>query len=242
MNIRNLLTNFLHSPGRVILAFGLIAVILPILLTQKFYGIFSFMETGPIGDTIGGITAPVIGLLNAVLLYVTLKRQDDQLAIQRADTEFDRRIDAIRSMIKLLKFNIVLNTPSGEATSFKHKFKGSRAIDAATNMFNQEAAVLQFYHIPKEEWDIFTRLLREIMHEAIFILHKNKGSKRGLTDKIEVYSYTTNIIGGVIDLFSHMESYYKAFPNDPGIDKFLIRDFAKAWPLYGAVKDLDPLK
>ena len=34
-----------------------------------------FDHIGEIGDTIGGLTAPVIGLLNAVLLYLTLREQ-----------------------------------------------------------------------------------------------------------------------------------------------------------------------
>ena len=34
-----------------------------------------FTETGNIGDTFGGITAPIIGIVNVILLFVTLNRQ-----------------------------------------------------------------------------------------------------------------------------------------------------------------------
>lgn len=36
---------------------------------------FSKTETGNIGSTIGGITSPFVGLLSAILLYITLKEQ-----------------------------------------------------------------------------------------------------------------------------------------------------------------------
>lgn len=34
-----------------------------------------FTEKGEIGDTIAGTTAPIIGLVNAILLYFTLREQ-----------------------------------------------------------------------------------------------------------------------------------------------------------------------
>lgn len=41
----------------------------------KFNLNVDFTETGNIGDTIGGITAPIIGIVNVILLFVTLNRQ-----------------------------------------------------------------------------------------------------------------------------------------------------------------------
>lgn len=54
----------------------IITIILPFLFTRSaFCDSLIFSGTGEIGDTIGGITAPVIGLLNAFLLYLTIKEQ-----------------------------------------------------------------------------------------------------------------------------------------------------------------------
>ncbi len=54
----------------------IIALISPYLFTLPcFWERFNFSETGSIGSTIGGITAPFIGLLNAFLLYKTLIEQ-----------------------------------------------------------------------------------------------------------------------------------------------------------------------
>lgn len=63
---------------------GIILIFLmPLILTQgAFYSIFNFSETGPIGDTIGGITAPFIGLLGATLVYISFEEQRKANKIQ----------------------------------------------------------------------------------------------------------------------------------------------------------------
>ncbi len=59
-----------------------ITLILGILLTVLFPFIFTafsigidFTNTGEIGDTIGGITAPIIGLVGSILVYLALQSQ-----------------------------------------------------------------------------------------------------------------------------------------------------------------------
>jgi len=46
-------------------------------------------NTSSIGDTIGGITAPVLGIISIVLLYFTLNRQIDSINDQRLKNESD---------------------------------------------------------------------------------------------------------------------------------------------------------
>lgn len=51
-------------------------VVFPILFTAPALAdCLNFTETGQIGDTIGGITAPIVGLCSVILLYYTLKEQ-----------------------------------------------------------------------------------------------------------------------------------------------------------------------
>jgi hypothetical protein len=87
--------------------FGGIALmlILPWLLTQSWSGI-SFIKTGPIGDTIGGITAPISGLLGAYLVFLALKAQvkanekiQEQIKIQDEKELKNRSITRIESLI-----------------------------------------------------------------------------------------------------------------------------------------------
>jgi hypothetical protein len=60
----------------LLLAGGLVILILPFILTgHYFHERFNFSETGQIGDTIGGITAPFMNLIGAFLVFYALKAQ-----------------------------------------------------------------------------------------------------------------------------------------------------------------------
>lgn len=58
---------------------GLAAIILVTLIWVTYAtksGKLDFLkETGPIGDTIGGLTAPIIGLIGSLLVYYSFKAQ-----------------------------------------------------------------------------------------------------------------------------------------------------------------------
>ncbi len=56
--------------SRIWLVVGLILIIItPLIFIAKKYWGLSYAETGTIGDAIGGITSPIIGLVGAVLVY-----------------------------------------------------------------------------------------------------------------------------------------------------------------------------
>lgn len=60
----------------LLLAGGLVILIMPFLLTiHYFHDRFNFSETGQIGDTIGGITAPFMNLVGAFLVFYALQAQ-----------------------------------------------------------------------------------------------------------------------------------------------------------------------
>lgn len=55
---------------------SLVIIFMPFLLTRKFIcEEFDFSETGQIGDTIGGITAPFMTLIGSFLVFFALKAQ-----------------------------------------------------------------------------------------------------------------------------------------------------------------------
>lgn len=60
----------------VLIFFGFLVILfLPYALTNfQFLGI-NFTQTGQIGDTIGGITAPFLALINATLMFLTIRTQ-----------------------------------------------------------------------------------------------------------------------------------------------------------------------
>ena len=97
-----------------LIVFGIIFIVDIILIRViKFYnnGIFDD-ETGIIGDTIGGTTAPIVGILSVILLYFTFTEQRNSNERQRkiADDEqfkttFFNLLQTQRSILKNLKGN-----------------------------------------------------------------------------------------------------------------------------------------
>lgn len=92
--------------------------IAPFIFTRD-WGFISFIGTGEIGDTIGGITAPITGLIGAVLVFFALKAQIDanqlifdQFEFQKKEEEYRRlyqfisiQIDTVRSDIRDISHN-----------------------------------------------------------------------------------------------------------------------------------------
>ena len=79
-----------HIGKIVILATGLI-VGLPILLTQTPFVLFDFSKTGHVGDTIGGIASPVIGIVSILLIYLTYNSQKEELHETKEELKMTRQ-------------------------------------------------------------------------------------------------------------------------------------------------------
>lgn len=73
---RNEINDILGRAKWFLLIGGLVILTMPFVLTsQYFHERFNFSETGQIGDTIGGITAPFLNLIGAFLVFYALKAQ-----------------------------------------------------------------------------------------------------------------------------------------------------------------------
>lgn len=76
----------------VLLSIGLV-LLCPIMFSlPAICDMFNLSDKGPIGDALGGMTAPIIGLANVILLYWTLR---EQVRINREQRKFN---DANRVM------------------------------------------------------------------------------------------------------------------------------------------------
>ena len=79
----------------IILLFIIVGICgLPYLLTQ--HSIIDFTETGQIGDTIGGIMGPFVGILAAVLTFMAFwiqyqANEEQRLAIENNKTEIQKQ-------------------------------------------------------------------------------------------------------------------------------------------------------
>ncbi len=78
----------------------LLTIALPYLLTHytSRFGLTS--SPGEIGDTIGGITSPLIGLLSAILIYITLNEQIKANELLNNQINHDNRIKQISELLK----------------------------------------------------------------------------------------------------------------------------------------------
>jgi len=93
----------------IFLIVGILFVILsPFIFTRPF-GVFNFTDTGTIGDTIGGITAPITSLLGSILVYFALKAQIDANKLIQDQIEGQKNEELIRKKNQYLseQINIV---------------------------------------------------------------------------------------------------------------------------------------
>lgn len=84
----------------------LASFILPWVLTQKKFYIIDFNNTGPIGDTIGGIVGPILNFAGLLTVYFSLKEQFIANESQRESLNEERarasRESAFNTAIRLL--------------------------------------------------------------------------------------------------------------------------------------------
>lgn len=87
--------NSILDNAKWLLAIGVLVIItMPFLFTLEcFHERFNFSDTGQIGDTIGGITAPFLNLIGAFLIFYALKAQvkANELVQRQIDKENDAK-------------------------------------------------------------------------------------------------------------------------------------------------------
>lgn len=89
----------------IFLGVGIAVFLLPLLFIQD-WGWFSFKDTGPIGDTIGGITAPFLNFFGAILIYLALKAQIDANNKIQLQFEEQKKLD-YRTNFETTFFNLL---------------------------------------------------------------------------------------------------------------------------------------
>jgi hypothetical protein len=119
----------------------------PIIMTRS-WGYFSFITTGQIGDTIGGITAPITSLIGSILIFFALRAQIEannivQKQIQNQNVEelkkkTEQIIDAQIRMVqheidyftfyKIAAVRVPINNEMSKMETQKFNFEGADAI------------------------------------------------------------------------------------------------------------------
>lgn len=126
--------------GATLLWIGIpLCLITPLIFTLPS-GFVDFSTTGSIGDTIGGITAPFINILGAILIFLALKaqiqanliiqnqidRQDDEKRLENESKQLNQYYSNLKSSIDGFKYSTI--DPWEIGNSEKPILEGSEAI------------------------------------------------------------------------------------------------------------------
>ncbi len=101
-----------------------LCIMAPLIATQKaFWESFDFSQTGEIGDTIGGITAPIVNIIGAILVFYALKAQID--ANRLIQDQFDEQKADELNRKKLLYITEQVNVIRADLNDFKYTFRNA---------------------------------------------------------------------------------------------------------------------
>ncbi len=119
--------------------------------------IFNLMGYGEIGDIIGGATAPVIGLISALLLYMAFDAQREANQIAKDDSDFTNYLKLIE-MLDGQSDTIVFNVKG-------NSYKGREAFGYFRRKLREGQD--RFHEIFAEEYRKIDPILRLILEEIV---------------------------------------------------------------------------
>ncbi len=99
----------LYNWVKWLLPIGLVFMIIAPILFTRPWGVFPFdNSTGVIGDTIGGITAPFINFIGAILVFISFKEQQRANKIQynglKEEINLNKNISNYNQIIELISY------------------------------------------------------------------------------------------------------------------------------------------
>jgi len=157
-----------------------------------------FTGKGEIGDTIGGLTGPLIGILNAILLWWTLRVQNRHNSEQIIRSSIERNIDGIDRQIdkcKLTHSQMGIN---------KTIYYGSEAIFKARSDIEGDRPTIGGRIIDETEWQVFLMSIQTILRLVSSTLDFLDEVDQSHPKKVLA---TTDIISQASDAISFANSY-----------------------------------
>lgn len=204
-----------------------VIIVISIPLTK----IFSFFtETGPIGDTIGGTTAPFIGLLSAYLVYRAFQAQiranqlaQDQFAIQSFNEVLGKLIENYKKNVE--KEEILVVVPSDYISKMFYSnlppelkpFSGIKKINNLAAFFTEDILKTDESIVESKEIDTSKETQDKTSHWKILNLNlrfEGKGRGNNFFSILEYTSYSFLIIEFVFSKIQNTnetttKEYYK---------------------------------
>lgn len=207
--------------ARMLLLLFLLIMLLPVILTQVPFSLFDFTETGQIGDTIGGITAPFIGVIAGYLTFLAFHEQyraNNEAKNDLAKERFESKFYNFLTLLNNLEINTHIPNVGNYKQAFHFMFYEFKAI-AVLIYRKQGKPTLEivktkeqdFFDIREDSVGIVKNVREEILKEAfnIFI----NGVSKSATSRMKEYidgSETMN------DYFLELQYLYSK-PENPSV-------------------------
>lgn len=222
----------------------LLAVLAPFVLSRDI-GLPSFSDTGPIGDTIGGLASPFLNLLGSLLIYLSFQEQLEANDIARrqfqniSDTEIQRKRRIKQLIVWDLENRIkkeALNIKAGLEEYVPNVGKGNMPFVDYVD-FNDEIFKANSLN---DYFEIFNKDVEDLsvlcnFYNRVSFIYKNTpifSSKKLTQDKINVNSWPWDDMKKKQDYFNQLPEKYKRTSESliknidslvPEIDKFIAK-------------------
>ena len=191
-----------YGVGLTISFFVFFAIASPFIF-GKTDGILSgFLDSGQIGDTVGGLTAPIIGILNAILLWWTLRKQGHVISEQNLQNRIERKRDKLDELLKVQSLNI-RETGSHTFTNYQ----GMELVFVLIDFFSHKIKAFGDSEIRHRDWNVYMLHLSDIMKTATDIANLNLVKKDSFEDKIYLFVEINEQMNKIFALVALIQKY-----------------------------------
>jgi uncharacterized membrane protein len=174
----------------IVISFAAFTILSPFIFTLPL-GWINLTATGQIGDTIGGLTAPILNFLSIMLLYLTLREQissnNNLSTIERRSRDYDiifKQYDNLKDELDRIEIAIIKN---GSEISYK----GLRAIFEYKDIIEIKNDVKG--NIPEASLKAFGLSLTYFISSVFSLLSRSFKSNLSKEDKIFIYTSLVQI-------------------------------------------------
>jgi hypothetical protein len=156
---------------------GFVFLLLMPYITTQFVSGLDFTDTGEIGNTIGGTTAPVIGTVSALLIYLSFRAQinanriiQQQIDDQKTEGEAKKNFEFQMELYKHLREHLVAFAYEEE------KLRGSEALTTFLSNLGKQYIIYKTFNGTKHTI-IQTKILIDYFNQIIDRINPEKSDR-----------------------------------------------------------------
>lgn len=197
--------------GKYLLFFGLLFMLVgPWIFTRE--GIVDFSHTGEIGDTIGGITSPIINLIGAFLVYLSFRAQMKANIINFDFLSLELKArDYVQMKEQLLDIFRQTNQFWEDLIDTDNKGKKRTAFEFLNFKYSQN---LQVTRLRTDFVDANSVTLRKVLMAMKYFIYCYEEIKKSKLNKVDKDILIDKIAFLVFEHFSLFKTFSKNFFKD----------------------------